>query len=120
MCPGTHTSRRPQPACKDSLKALNHEPLNPAPAMKRSSFSLHWLWRFVPYFAGVLALQAATFTSDTFIGINDSNFDGLDVAVTNATLTIDGSHTFASLHLLNGGKITHSFATNGLLENRLS
>src|SRR5262249_6086294 len=43
-----------------------------------------------------------------------------DIVVTNATLTVDGDHAFASVHLLNGARLTHSLATNGLLENRLS
>ena len=32
--------------------------------------------------------------------------DGLDIAVTNCTLTVDGQHTFASVQVLNGGNLT--------------
>ncbi len=67
-----------------------------------------------------LIARSATFTNDAIIGINDTNYEGLDIVVSNATLTVDGSHAFASVHLLNGAGLTHSFTTNGLLENRLS
>ncbi|MGH7953123.1 MAG: hypothetical protein ACREFE_14575, partial [Limisphaerales bacterium] len=59
---------------------------------------------------------AVTFTSDAFIGVNDDSDDGLDIIVTNCTLTVDGDHAFNSLQVLNGGALTHSFSTNGLLE----
>ncbi len=64
--------------------------------------------------------HAATFTDDTVIGINNTNFEGVDIAVTNCTLTVDGSHAFLSVRLLNGALLTHSSSTNGLLENRFS
>src|SRR5882724_7491081 len=67
-----------------------------------------------------LATHAATFTTDTLIGINNTNFEGQDIAVTNSTLTVDGSHAFLSVRLLTGAVLTHSSSTNGLLENRLS
>lgn len=57
--------------------------------------------------------SAATFASDTLIGITDSSFDGQDIIVSNCTLTVDGSHAFNSLQVLAGGKLTHSFS-NGL------
>ena len=60
---------------------------------------------------------AVTFTNDAAIGFNNSSYDGADVVVTNCTLTVDGDHAFASLHVLNGGNVTHSFVTNGLLAN---
>src|SRR6266478_2098070 len=66
-----------------------------------------------------LAARAATFTNDTAIGITNANYDGQDIIVTNCTLTVDGNHTFANVQLLNGAVLTHSFSTNGLLENRL-
>lgn len=75
----------------------------------------------LPLTAFLLAATAApavTFTNDTLIPSYDTNYDGLEVVVTNCTLTVDGPHSFASLQVLNGGNLTHSFATNGLIENR--
>jgi hypothetical protein len=60
----------------------------------------------------VVALQtsalAITFTTDTTIGAFDTNYDGADIAVTNCTLTVDGVHSFASLQVLNGARLTHT------------
>src|ERR1043165_1920453 len=66
-----------------------------------------------------LSASAVLFTNDTLIRFDNTNFDGQEIIVTNSTLTVDGPHTFAALHLLSGGVLTHSFAPNGLLENRL-
>src|SRR5215813_10596553 len=60
---------------------------------------------------------AAIFTTDTSIGVNNTNFDGQDIIVTNATLTVDGYHSFGDVLLLNGAVLTHSFSTNALLDN---
>ncbi len=57
---------------------------------------------------------------DTLIGIHDTNFDGQDIVVGKCTLTVDGPHAFASLHILAGGALTHSFSTNGLLNDLLT
>jgi hypothetical protein len=65
-----------------------------------------------------LTATAVTFTSDTAISFNNTNYDDTDIVVTNCTLTVDGPHSFASVQVLNGANLTHSFATNGLLENR--
>src|SRR5437867_3193338 len=66
-----------------------------------------------------LPARAVLFTNDTLIRFDNTNFDGQEIIVTNSTLTVDGAHTFTSVHLLGGGALTHSFAPNGLLENRL-
>ena len=60
--------------------------------------------------------RAVTFTNDTAISYNNSNYDGADIVVTNCTVTVDGVHSFASLQVLNGGNLTHSFALNGLIQ----
>ena len=65
-----------------------------------------------------LLAGAVTFTSDTVVSFSNTNYDGENIIVTNCTLTVDGLHSFASLQVLNGGTLTHSFAPNGLLENR--
>src|ERR1019366_10099433 len=67
-----------------------------------------------------LPAGAITFTNDTAIGFNNTNYDGADVFVTNCTLTVDGQHPFASVQVLNGGNLTHSFGASGVLENRRS
>src|SRR2546423_585189 len=63
----------------------------------------------------ISSAPAATFTSNTYLGPGDYAFDFQDIEVTNCTLTIDGPHTFSSLHIENGGVVTHSFASNGLV-----
>src|SRR6266446_4946748 len=88
--------------------------------MKNSRSTLHRLAPLTALLLATLIAHAATFTSHTLIGINNTNFDGQDIAVTNCTLTVDGSHAFLSVNLLNGAVLTHSSSTNGLLENRLS
>src|SRR2546428_9543910 len=88
--------------------------------MKNPCYTIHRLAPITALLLATLIARAATFTSDTLIGINNTNFDGQDIAVTNCTLTVDGSHPFTSVNLLNGAVLTHSSSTNGLLENRLS
>ena len=62
--------------------------------------------------------QAAIFTHDAAISFNNTNYDGADIVITNCTLTVDGPHAFASLQVLNGGNLTHTYAPKGTLENR--
>jgi hypothetical protein len=70
--------------------------------------------------AASLPTMAATFTNDTHIGIHDTSFDGQAIVVGPCTLTVDGSHAFASLQVLAGGTLTHTFSTNGLLNGLLA
>lgn len=67
-----------------------------------------------------LVASAVTFTSDTTISFNNTSYEGLEVVVTNCTLTLDGPHTFASLQVRNGGAVTHLFAPHGYVNNWLS
>ena len=74
--------------------------------------------------AGVIALIlarlpafATTFTNDTTINVNDTNYDGTDIVVTNCTLTVNGPHAFSSLFVAGGGALTHSFSPNGFISN---
>ena len=72
--------------------------------------------------AGFMALAcppafALTFTNNANIGPANTNYDGLDITVSNCTLVVDGSHAFNSLHVAAGGVLTHSFATNGTVSN---
>ena len=60
-----------------------------------------------------LAASAVTFTNDTAIASYDTNYDGLDITVTNCTVTVDGVHSFASLQVLGGGNVTSLFGQDG-------
>ncbi|MCW5551443.1 MAG: hypothetical protein KIS67_04670 [Verrucomicrobiae bacterium] len=71
------------------------------------------LW-LTGYSTLALSVQATIFTTDTIISATDTNYDGLDLVVTNCTLTVDGAHTFASLQILNGGTLTHPQDSMGL------
>ena len=81
----------------------------------RHSLSLRLALPLAALLLSGLAVGAVTFTSDTAIGVYDTNYDGMDVVVTNCTLTVDGPHSFASLQLLSGGNLTHTFSSNGQL-----
>ena len=56
-------------------------------------------------FLSAAAAGAVTFTNDTAISADNTNYDGLDVLITNCTLTLDGAHSFASLQVLNGSRV---------------
>ncbi|MGA2180363.1 MAG: carboxypeptidase-like regulatory domain-containing protein [Verrucomicrobiota bacterium] len=62
---------------------------------------------------------ATTFTNDTTINANDTNYEGADIVVTNCTVTVDGPHAFSSLFVAAGGALTHSFSPNGSISNIL-
>ena len=64
-----------------------------------------------------MSAWAIIFTNNSSISFQDTNYDGADIVVTNCTVTVDGAHAFASLRVLNGGVLTHSFSANGLLAN---
>src|SRR5690348_15623671 len=64
-------------------------------------------------FLQLTAPSAILFTGDTHIGDNDLTFDGMDIVVSNCTVTVDGPHGFASLQILAHGVVTHTFAANG-------
>src|SRR5436190_3021540 len=85
--------------------------------MKTTCSSFRCLISIIVVAMPTLAARAATFTNDTLIGINNSNFNDQTIIVTNCTLTVDGAHSFANVQLLNGAVLTHTFSTNGLLEN---
>lgn len=64
--------------------------------------------------------DVVTFTNDTLVSFADTNFDGAAIVISNCTVKIDGVHTFESVSVQNGGKLTHTYAPNGLVENLLS
>src|ERR1039457_2120318 len=67
-----------------------------------------------------LSARAVTFTSDSAISFNNTNYDGADIVVPTCTLTVDAPHSFASLQVLNGGDLTHTVAPGGFLYNWLT
>ena len=76
---------------------------------------------------GILALwlqtttaSAVIFTTNTAIGVKNTNFDGQDIVVIGCTLTVDGTHSFSDVLLLDGGILTHSPGVNGLLPNPIA
>jgi len=76
--------------------------------------------------AGVIALACipavatTTFSNNFYIGVTNTNFDGMDIVVTNCTLTVDGSHTFSSMHVAAAGVLTHSQAQSGLINSLIN
>jgi hypothetical protein len=86
--------------------------------MKQPLFSIPLVLPVTALLLCGLPAGAITFTNDTAIGFNNTNYDGADLVVTNCTLTVDGLHSFASLQVVNGGTLTHTFAANGTLQNR--
>jgi len=94
--------------------------------------TLHVFSRFVSLtrralIAGAIALIlvrlpafATTFTNDTTINANDTNYEGADIVVTNCMVTVDGPHAFSSLLVAGGGVLTHSFSPDGSISNLLS
>jgi len=59
-----------------------------------------------------IAPKVAVITQSTVIGPMDRRFDGATLTIEGpVTVTIDGTHRFASLTLRNNAIITHSFAT---------
>src|ERR1017187_7825610 len=60
-------------------------------------------------------VSAVVFTNNTAISPLDLTYDGTDITVSNCTVTVDGSHAFASLQVLTGGVLTHSFSPSGTI-----
>ena len=59
-----------------------------------------------------------SFDSTIHISDTDTTYENLDVLVDGATVTIDGSHTFKSLQVINDGVVTHN-STDTTTEFRL-
>jgi hypothetical protein len=66
-----------------------------------------------------LPTLATTFTNNTAISGGNTNYDGTDIIITNCTVTIDGRHSFSSVHVASGGILTHSSSSNGTITNIL-
>jgi hypothetical protein len=64
------------------------------------------------YSASLVYIQAnVIFTSDVTISETNTTYDGQDILIDNATITIDGPHPFDSVHLVNGAVLTHTVNT---------
>ena len=64
--------------------------------------------------------QGALFTTNTTIAAGSTTYDGQPIVVSNCTLTVNGSHSFASLQVSSNGVVTHSAAPNGEATNVLA
>src|SRR5258705_6039511 len=86
--------------------------------MKITRPTFHLFALMLTLCAAVSTARAVLFTSDTVITPDNTFFDGDDLSLSNCAVTVDGPHGFASVHVLNGGVLTHSCSTNGFLQNR--
>jgi hypothetical protein len=59
-------------------------------------------------FVGSLAYAEVTFTTNTLIAWDNTDFDGEAIFVVGCTLTVDRIHYFEALHLSDGAVLTHS------------
>ncbi|MDB6121365.1 MAG: hypothetical protein JWQ71_358 [Pedosphaera sp.] len=82
--------------------------------------SLRWIVCLVMVASPLVSVRAVTFTNDTVIGFNDTSYEGVDITVTNCTVTVDGAHAFASLQVLNGGNVTHTYSGTGRLADAVN
>src|SRR6266481_2723669 len=62
-----------------------------------------------------LRASAIVFTNDTLISPLMTNYDGLDIVISNSVLTVDGPHSFASLRAATGSTLTHSASASGMV-----
>jgi hypothetical protein len=80
--------------------------------MKTRSFFLPALFFYL-----ILAVQgrAVVISGNTNISPVNTNYDGQDVVISNCTVTLDGSHGFASLTVTSNGVLAHTFSPSGQL-----
>ena len=55
--------------------------------------------------------SAAVFTNNLTLSETNAAYDGQDIVISGATLTVDGPHAFNSLPLTHGAVLTHSPCT---------
>src|SRR6266568_2733748 len=106
--------RRRKVVAADVRRRICFIPLTSASSCRRLRLSVPLLLALTFFLSPA---GAVTFSTNSYIGISDSSFDSQDIEVTNCTVTIDGPHSFSSLHIQNGGIVTHSFSSNGFLLN---
>jgi hypothetical protein len=59
----------------------------------------------------VVSASAVTFTTDTTIDTGNTNYEGQAIIVSGCTLTVNGTHSFASVEAISGGVLTHQATT---------
>jgi RHS repeat-associated protein len=66
--------------------------------------------QFADSFTSSLVYIDADVVFDTATTIDEANFtfDGQDILIEGATIAIDGAHDFGSVHVINGGVLTHT------------
>jgi hypothetical protein len=101
------------PEMRVGLRFLEPCIFKPRSVMKTSAFCIRLVAVMVALILGSYLSRAITFTNDTTITYSNSSYDGLDITVTNCTLTVDGPHAFTSLFVANRGTLTHSFQPSG-------
>ena len=71
----------------------------------RTALTFLWWWGVV---GSSPLLLAATFTTPVTISESDTTYDGQDIVVNGAALTVNGAHSFACFLLTNGAVLTNS------------
>ncbi len=59
------------------------------------------------------ANAAVTFSENTTIDVDDTTYDGQDIMINGAVITIDGKHIFNSIYIKAGSSLTHSAGQPG-------
>ena len=62
--------------------------------------------RFIANFVYIVA--NVIFTSNTTISETNTTYENQDLLIDGATVAIDGAHSFNSVHIVNGGVLTHT------------
>ena len=63
-------------------------------------------------FAPVSQSATIVFTNDLVISSGDTNYDGLEIIVTNCTVTVDGTHAFAYREYVKKNSYRHKCPCN--------
>ncbi|HMP84658.1 MAG TPA: hypothetical protein PKA41_18340, partial [Verrucomicrobiota bacterium] len=72
---------------------------------------VRWLVAFTLFLAA--AASAIVIDTNTTITLANTNYDGLDLVISNCVVTMDGQRNFAGLRVTGGGTLTHSSVANG-------
>lgn len=59
------------------------------------------------------AQPSCTITTRTLITEDDKTYDGCDLVIDGATVTMDGNHHFKSVQIIHSGTLTHSGRQRG-------
>lgn len=72
-------------------------------------------WFVAMLWVATLIVPAATLRDDRTLAADDTSLDGQELVVEAGTLTVSGSHSFASLTVKSGAAVTHEAASSGQL-----